>query len=43
MLDMATLGDAANIKPKIKFLPHTSKYMAVDSSDCLHDYFSQLW
>jgi rhamnogalacturonyl hydrolase YesR len=38
---MSTLGDAAD--PLIKFLPHTLKHLAVDSSDCLHDPSSQLW
>jgi hypothetical protein len=34
---MSTLGDAADINPVIKFLPHTSQHLAADSSDCLHD------
>jgi methionine aminopeptidase len=34
---MSTLGDAADVNPVIKILPHTSQHLAVDSSDCLHD------
>jgi hypothetical protein len=33
---MSTLGDAADVNPVIKFLPHTLQHLAVDSSDCLH-------
>jgi hypothetical protein len=33
---MSTLGDAADVNPVIKFLPHTWQHLAVDSSDCLH-------
>jgi hypothetical protein len=40
---MSVLGDAADVIPVIKFLPHTLQYMAVEGSDCLHDPFSQLW
>jgi hypothetical protein len=43
VLDMSTLGDAADVNPVIKFLPHTLQHLAVDSSDCLHDPLSQLW
>jgi hypothetical protein len=43
VLDMSTLGDAADVNPVIKFLPHTSQHLVVDSSDCLHDTLSQLW
>jgi hypothetical protein len=34
---MSTLGDAPDVNPVIKFLPHTLQHLAVDSSDCLHD------
>jgi hypothetical protein len=40
---MSTLGDAADVNPVIKFLPLMLQYLAVDSSDCLHDPLSQLW
>jgi hypothetical protein len=43
VLNMCTLGDAAHVNPVIKFLPHTLQYLAVDSSDFLHDPSSQLW
>jgi hypothetical protein len=43
MLDMSTLGDAADVNPLIKFLSRMLQYLAVDSSDCLHDPSSQLW
>ena len=43
VLDMCTLGDAADVNPVIKFLRHALQHLAVDSSDCLHDPFSQLW
>ena len=43
MLDMCTLGDAADVNPVIKFLRHALQHLAVDSSDCLHDPLSQLW
>jgi hypothetical protein len=43
VLDMLTLGDAADVNPLTKFLPHTLHHLAVDSSDCLHDSLSQLW
>jgi hypothetical protein len=43
VLDMSTLGDAADVSPVIKFLPHTLQHLAVESSDCLHDPLSQLW
>jgi hypothetical protein len=43
VLDMATLGGAADVNPVIKFLPHTLQHLAVESSDCLHDPLSQLW
>jgi hypothetical protein len=39
VLDMSTLGDAVDVNPLIKFLPHTLQYLADDSSDCLHDNF----
>jgi hypothetical protein len=42
VLDMSTLGDAADANPVIKFLPHTLQHLAVDSSDCLHNTLSQL-
>jgi hypothetical protein len=42
VLDMSTLGDAADVNSVIKFLPHTLQYLAVDSSDCLHDLLSLL-
>jgi hypothetical protein len=42
VLDMSTFGDAADVNPVIKFLPHTLKHLAVASSDCLHDPSSQL-
>jgi hypothetical protein len=41
VLDMSTPGDAADVNPIIKFLPHTLKHLSVDSSDCLHDRSSQ--
>jgi hypothetical protein len=31
---MSTIGDAADVNPVIKFLPHTLQHLAVDSSDC---------
>jgi hypothetical protein len=37
ILDMSTVGDAADVNPVIKFLPHTLQHLAVDSSDCLRD------
>ena len=37
VLDMRTLGDAADVNPVIKFLRHALQHLAVDSSDCLHD------
>jgi hypothetical protein len=40
---MSNFGDAADVNPVIKFLTHTLQYLAVDSSDCLHDPSSQLW
>jgi hypothetical protein len=40
---MSTLGDAADVNPVIKFLPHTMQYLVVDSRDCLNDLLSQLW
>jgi hypothetical protein len=43
VLDMSTLGDAADVNPVIKVLPHTLQYLAVDSSDCVQDPSSQLW
>ena len=42
VLDMCTLGDAADVNPVIKFLRHALQHLAVDSSDCLHDPLSQL-
>jgi hypothetical protein len=33
VLDMSTLGDAADVNHAIKFLPHTLQNVAVDSSD----------
>jgi hypothetical protein len=41
MLNMSTLGDAADVNPVTSFLPHTLQHLAVDSSDCLHDPSSQ--
>jgi hypothetical protein len=35
VLDMSTLGDAADVNTVIKFLPHTLQHLAVNSSDCL--------
>jgi hypothetical protein len=43
VLDVSTLGDATNVNPVVKFLPHTLQHLAVDSSDRLHDPLSQLW
>jgi hypothetical protein len=43
VLDMSTLGDAADVNPVIKFLPHTLQNLEVDSSDCLRYLSSQLW
>jgi hypothetical protein len=40
---MSTLGDAADVNPVIKFLPHTLQNLAVYSSDRLQDPLSQLW
>jgi hypothetical protein len=40
---MSTFGDAADVNPVIKFLPHRLQNMAAGSSDCLHDTLSQLW
>jgi hypothetical protein len=39
VLDMSTLGDAADVNPVIKFLPHILQHLVVESSDCLHDSF----
>ena len=36
VLDMSTLGEAADVNPAIKFMPHTLQRLAVESSDCLH-------
>jgi hypothetical protein len=33
---MSTLGDAADVNPVIKFLPHTLQHLAIDSSDCTY-------
>jgi hypothetical protein len=43
VLDMSTLGNAADVNPVMKFLPHTLQHLAVNSSYCLHDPLSQLW
>jgi hypothetical protein len=43
VLHMSTLGDSADVNPVIKFLLHTLQHLAVDSSDCLQDPWSQLW
>ena len=43
VLDMSTLGDAVDVNPVIKLLPHTLQHQAVDSSDYLHDPLLQLW
>jgi hypothetical protein len=43
VLDVSTLGDAADVNPVIKFLPHTLQHLVVDSSDCLHNPSLQLW
>ena len=43
VLDMCTLGDAAEVNPVIKFLQHALQHLAVDNIDCLHDPLSQLW
>jgi hypothetical protein len=43
VLDMSTLGDAADVNSVIKFPPHTLQHLAVDRSDCFHDPSSQLW
>jgi hypothetical protein len=40
---MSSLGDAANVNPLIKFLPHKLQNLAVDISDYLHGHLSQLW
>jgi hypothetical protein len=40
---MYTLGDATDVNPVIKFLPHKLQHLAVDSSDYLNDPLSQLW
>jgi hypothetical protein len=39
---MSNLGDAADVNPVIKFLPHTLQHLAVDSSGCLDDPLLQL-
>ena len=41
-LEMSTLGDTADVKPVIKFLPHKLQHLSVDSSDRLNDPLSQL-
>jgi hypothetical protein len=41
VLDMSTLGDAADVKPVITFLPYALQNLAVNSSDRLHDPSSQ--
>jgi hypothetical protein len=43
LLYMSNLGDAADVNPVIKFLPHALQHLAVHTSDCLHDPSSQLW
>jgi hypothetical protein len=43
VLDISTLGDAADVNPEIKFLPHTLQHLTVDTSNCPHDPLSQLW
>jgi hypothetical protein len=43
VLDMSTVGDAADVNPVIKFLSHKLQHLVVDSSDCLHDPSSQPW
>jgi hypothetical protein len=40
VLDMSALGDAADVNPVIRFLPHTLQRLAVNSSDWLHDHRS---
>jgi hypothetical protein len=40
---MSTLGDAADVNPVIKFLPHMLQHLAVNNSDYLHEPLSQLW
>jgi hypothetical protein len=42
VLDTSTLGDATEVNPVIKFLPHTLQHLAVDSRDFLYDPLSQL-
>jgi hypothetical protein len=43
VLDISTIGDAADVNPVIKFLPHPLQNLVVDRSDCIHDPLSQLW
>ena len=43
VLSVSTLGDAADVNPVIKFLPHRLQHLVVDSSDCLHNPLLQLW
>ena len=43
VLNMSTLGDAADVNHVIKFLLHILQHLAVDSSDCLHNPLLQLW
>jgi hypothetical protein len=43
VLDISTLGDATDVNPEIKILPHTLQHLAVDSSDCLHDPLLHMW
>jgi hypothetical protein len=43
VLDMSTLGDAADVNLVMKFLPHTLQHLAVNISDCLHDPLWRLW
>ena len=39
VLDVCSLGDAANINSKIKFLPHSLQHIRIDSGDCMFDPF----
>jgi hypothetical protein len=43
VLDMSTLGDAADFNPVIKFLPHTLKHLAVDSSSIDRQMLQRVW
>jgi hypothetical protein len=43
VLGMSALGDATDVNPVIKFLPHTLQHLTVNSSDCLHDVVNHIY